>query len=52
MPTAVSCQGTGYEYSISIELKNGPLHLKEYPKISKFTEFESYLFKRKGMVHF
>ena len=33
-------QGTGYEY------------LKEHPNISKFTKFESYWFKRKGMVHF
>ena len=27
-------QGTGYEYSISIELKNGPHHPKGHPKIS------------------
>ena len=35
-------QGTGYEYSILIELKNGARYLKDHPKISKFTEFESY----------
>ena len=45
-------RGTGYKYSISIELKNGARHLKEHPKVSKFTKFESYWFKRKGMVHF
>ena len=45
-------QGTEYEYSISIELKNGARHLKEHPKISKFTKFENYWFKRKGMVRF
>ena len=52
-------QGTGYEhifswyeYSIAIELKNGARHLKEHPKISKFTKFDGYWFKRKGMVHF
>ena len=33
-------QGTGYEYSISIELKNGALYLKEHPKVSKFAKFE------------
>ena len=45
-------QGTGYEVLKSIELKNGARHLKEHPNISKFTKFESYWLKRKGMVHF
>ena len=45
-------QGTGYEYSISIELKNGACCLKEHPNVSKSAEFESYWFKPKGMVHF
>ena len=36
---------------MSIELKNGARHLKEYPKISKFTKFDGYWFKPKGMVH-
>ena len=45
-------QGTGYLYLKSIELKNGTGHLKEHPKISKFTIFESYWLKRKGTVHF
>ena len=45
-------QGTGYENLKSIELKNGARHLKEHPNISKFTKFESYWLKRKGMVHF
>ena len=40
-----------YKHSISIELKNGTSHLKEYPKISKFTSFDGYRFKLKGMVH-
>ena len=40
-----------YKHSISIELKNGAHHLKEHPKISKFTIFDSYWFKPKGMVH-
>ena len=44
-------QGTGYEYLKSIQLKNEARHLKEHPNISKFTEFESHWFKRKGMVH-
>ena len=51
-------QGTGtnifslqYKHSISIELKNGAHHLKKHPKISKFTKFEAYCFKPKGMVH-
>ena len=48
----VNEQGTGYEYLISIELKNGSRHLKEHPKISKSAKFESYWIKRKGMVHF
>ena len=45
-------QGTGYENSISIELKNGSCHLKEHPKLSAFAKFESYWCKRKGVVHF
>ncbi len=45
-------QGTGYEYSILIELKNEPCHLKEHPKISLFTKFDCYWFKRIGMTHF
>ena len=40
-----------YKYLISIELKNGTRHLKEHPKISKFTKFDGYWFKPKGMVH-
>ena len=40
-----------YKHSISIELKNGACHLKEHPKISKFTKFHGYWFKPKGMVH-
>ena len=40
-----------YKHSISIELKNGAHHLKEHPEISKFTIFDSYWFKPKGMVH-
>ena len=40
-----------YKRSILIELKNGARHLKEHPKISKFTKFDSYWFKPKGMVH-
>ena len=39
-------QGTG------TELKNGARHLKEHPKVSKLAKFESYWFKRKGMVQF
>ena len=38
-------QGTGYEYLISIESKNGSRHLKEHAKLSKFAKFESYWFK-------
>ena len=45
-------QGTGYKYLKSIEFRNEARHLKKHPKISKFTKFESYWFKRKGMVHF
>ena len=45
-------QETGYEYSISIELKNGARHLKERPKISLFAKFKSYWFKLEGMVRF
>ena len=41
-----------YKHSISIELKNGACHLKEHPKISRFTKFDGYWFKPKGMVHF
>ena len=50
-------QGTGYEHifssaqKLSIELKNGARHLKEHPKMSKFTKFDGYWFKPKGMVH-
>ena len=40
-----------YKHSISIELKNGACHLKEHPKISKFTKFDGYWFKPKGMIH-
>ena len=40
-----------YKHSISIELKNGARHLKEHPKISKFTKFDGYWFKPKGIVH-
>ena len=40
-----------YTQSISIELKNGAHHLKEHPKISKFTTFDGYWCKPKGMVH-
>ena len=40
-----------YKQSISIELKNGAHRLKEHPKISKFTKFDWYWFKPKGMVH-
>ena len=40
-----------YKHSISIELKNGARHLKEHPKIRKFTKFDGYWFKSKGMVH-
>ena len=29
-------QGTGYEYSMSIDLTKGALHLKEHPIVSKF----------------
>ena len=35
-------QEAKYEYLISIELRNGACHLKEHPKISNFTKFESY----------
>ena len=38
-------QGTGYEHSISIELKNGARYLKEHPKISKFAKFNGYWFR-------
>ena len=37
-----------YKYLISIELKIRARHLKEHPKISKFTKFDRYWF---GMVH-
>ena len=40
-----------YKHSLSIELKNGARHLKEHPKISKFTKLDGYWFKSKGMVH-
>ena len=39
-----------WNYTISIELKNGAHRLKEHPKISKFTKFDVYWFKHKGMV--
>ena len=39
-----------YRHSISIELKNWACHLKEQPKIKKFTKFDGYWFKPKGMV--
>ena len=39
-----------YKHSISFELKNGARHLKEHPKIRKFTKFDGYWFKPKGMV--
>ena len=45
-------QGTGYEYLISTELRNRAHHLKEHPNIRKFTKFESYWLKGKGMVRF
>ena len=45
-------QGTGYEYLISIELKNESRLVKEHPKVSKSANFEGYWFKRKGMVRF
>ena len=32
-------------------IKNGARHLKEHPKMSKFTKFDGYWFKLKGMVH-
>ena len=48
----VAMQGTVYEYLKSIEFRNDARHLKEHPKISKLTKFESYWFKRKGMVCF
>ena len=47
----LNVHGTGYEYSIPIEL-NGAHHLKDHPKINKFAKFESFWSKRKGMVHF
>ena len=40
-----------YKHSISIELKSGACHLKEHPKSSKFTKFDSYWLKPKGIVH-
>ena len=40
-----------YTHSISIELKNEARHLREHPKISKFTKFDGYWFKPKGKVH-
>ena len=40
-----------YKHSISIELKYGARHLKEHPQISKFTKFDGYWLKLKGMVH-
>ena len=40
-----------YKHSISIKFKNWACHLKEQPKISKFTKFDGYWFKPKGMVH-
>ena len=33
-------------------IENGARNLKEHPKISKFTKYDGYWFKRKGMVHF
>ena len=39
------------KHSVSTELKNWARHLKEQPKISKFTKFDGYWFKPKGMVH-
>ena len=45
-------QGTGYEYLKSMELKIEARHPKKHPNISKFTKFESYWLKHKGMVHF
>ena len=36
---------------VSTELKNWAFHLKEQPKISKFTKFDGYWFKPKGMAH-
>ena len=40
-----------YKHLMSIELKNTSCHLQEHPKISKFTSFDGYWFKPKGMVH-
>ena len=52
-------QGTGYEHifswcehSISIKLKMGHVISKSIQKLVKFTKFDGYWFKRKGMVHF
>ena len=54
---ALDEQGTLYKHNLSsvqnslwIELKNGACHLKEHPKISIFTKFDSYWFEPKGMV--
>ena len=44
-------KGTGYEYLMSNESKNGANRLKQHPKMSKFTKFESFCFKPKGMAH-
>ena len=45
--------GSGYEYLNSIELTDmKPVTLKSIPKMSKFTKFESYWLKRKGMIRF
>ena len=41
-----------YKRSVSMEFKNGARHLKEHPKTSKFTKFDCYWFKRKGMAHY
>ena len=41
--------GANIQYQL---IENGARHLKEHPKISKFTIFVGYWFKRKGMVHF
>ena len=49
---ALNEQGTGYEYLLSIEMKNRALHPKEHPKVNKFAQIESYWFKLKGIGRF
>ena len=40
-------QGTGYQYSLSIELTDEARHLKEHPKFSKCAKLESFWFKNR-----